>query len=311
MNITFTDPVYLRLLIVVPIIIVFHFYSLNYKRRRALKFANFNAIERVTGTELISKNIVLLYTNVIIAIILICSAAGMSIWYKEPVSTYNYIIAIDSSKSMEANDFLPSRLEVAKTTAINFVRMLPRTTNVGVISFSGSGFIEQVPTKELDKVINAIRSIEIRIIGGTDIGEAVVTGTNLLATVPDTRTKSIILLTDGQLNVGPELSDIIDYAKKNKVVIYTIGMGTLKGGELKEGGFSKIDEDVLSSLAYNTGGKFYLANSSEAIENAYLDIFKPKMMTIPHNLSGFLAILAIFLLVVQWWLSNMKYGGLP
>ncbi|UCD03646.1 MAG: VWA domain-containing protein, partial [Candidatus Woesearchaeota archaeon] len=137
MEIRFSDPEYLRILIIIPIIIAFHFFSVNYKKRRALNFANFDAIERITGTELISKNIVLLVLNIVIATVLIFSAAGLTLWYAEPVSSFNYVIGIDSSKSMEADDFYPNRLEFAKATAIDFVRSLPDTTNVGVISFSG------------------------------------------------------------------------------------------------------------------------------------------------------------------------------
>mgnify|MGYP006272931527 CR=1 FL=1 len=311
MEVRFSDPEFLRLFIVIPIIIAFHFFSINYKKRRAVSFANFEAIERVTGTELISKNIVLLVLNLIITSTLIFSAAGMTIWYTEPVSTYNYVIGIDSSNSMTTDDFSPDRLTVAKTTAIDFVSFLPRTTNVGVISFSGSGFIEQMPTTDLSKAISAIEGISVKSIGGTDISEAVITGTNILSVLEDTRTKSVIILTDGQINAGPELKEVIDYAKNHRVVVNAIGLGTLEGGTFSSGGFSKIDQSTLKSLAYNTGGSFFLANDSQAIRDAYLEIIEPTPRNIPHNISGLLVIFTVFLFVVNWWLANMRYEGLP
>jgi len=311
MEIRFTDPDYLRLLIVIPVIIAFHFFSVNYKRRRALNFANFDAIERITGTELISKNIVLLVLNILIATVLIFSASGLTLWYEEPVSSFNYVIGIDSSKSMEADDFYPNRLEFAKATSVEFIRRLPSTTNVGVISFSGIGYIEQQPSSELHKVINAIEGIQLKIVGGTDISEAVVTGTNMLSVLDDPRPSAIILMTDGQFNVGPELKEVIDYAKRNDVTIFSIGLGTPEGGQLREGGFSKLDENTLKSLAFNTNGAYFIANTSEAIQEAFIEIIQPRILEVPHPIGGFLAIFAILLLVVHWWLSNMRYGGLP
>ncbi|UCD04246.1 MAG: VWA domain-containing protein, partial [Candidatus Woesearchaeota archaeon] len=163
----------------------------------------------------------------------------------------------------------------------------------------------------LHKAINAIESITIKIVGGTDISEAVITGTNLLIVLNDPRPKSIILMTDGQFNVGPELKEVIDYAKRNEVTIYAIGLGTPEGGRLKEGGFSRLDENTLKSLAFSTDGNYFIANDSEKIKAAYTDIIQPRILEVPHPVGGFLAILAILLLIVHWWLSNMRYGGIP
>lgn len=311
MEIRFTNPEFLRLFIILPVIIAFHFFSIGYKKRRALKFANFEAIERVIGSELISRNIVILFLNLIIVSTLIFAAAGMILWYEQPVSTYNYIIGIDASGSMAADDFSPDRLTVAKEISKDFVSKLPRTTNVGVISFSGVGFIEKTPSQELSKVINAIDSISIKTIGGTDLNEAIIIGTNLLLILEDTRPKSIILLTDGQITAGVELIEVIDYAKKHNIIIHTIGVGTLEGGNLPSGGISKLDAQTLQALSYNTGGLFFLANDTQAIREAYQEFTKPLLRNTSTEISGFLIILTFFLFVFNWWLSNMRYESIP
>jgi len=64
MEITFSNPVYLFFLVSIPFLIISHFFTMRYLKRRALKFANFEAIKRVTGGEKsIIKNSIFLSTN--------------------------------------------------------------------------------------------------------------------------------------------------------------------------------------------------------------------------------------------------------
>ena len=76
-TITFTDPIYLWLLISMPLLILTHFFVLGYLKRRAVKFANFEAIKRVTGGKFelknvrtISKNKFLLIVRIIVLLFL-------------------------------------------------------------------------------------------------------------------------------------------------------------------------------------------------------------------------------------------------
>jgi len=66
MEVTFSDIVYLWLLVALPLLIILHFYSLKYLHNRAIKFANFDAITKIKGAELFSRNITLLYLDIFI-----------------------------------------------------------------------------------------------------------------------------------------------------------------------------------------------------------------------------------------------------
>lgn len=311
MEVVFRNPVYLWFLLSVILLVMLHFLTLKRVKRRALKFANFEAIERVTGSEIFSKNVLLLYLRLLIVICVVFAAADTTIWYSGKSSNSDYALAIDASSSMLAEDIAPNRLEAAKSAAIAFVDSLKSKTEIAVISFSGSSFVEQGLTSDLSKTRSAIKSIEVKYVGGTDILDAVVTSVDVL--FAGKSLKTIILFTDGQLNVGT-IDDVIDYARRNKVTIYTIGMGTSSGGEMPIGNigvYSKLDADALESIAYNTGGTYHLATSKEELLKAQAEILNTSTVKLSFNASVTLIFIALLLLLVEWFLINTRYRTLP
>ena len=315
MNITFKNPIYLWSLLTLVLLILLHFVTLKNTRRRALRFANFEAIERVTGSEILSKNILLLYIRIIIIICVILAISGATIWYTGRSAKSDFVIAIDASSSMATQDIKPSRLDAAKQAAIAFVNIVHRKgkAKIAVISFSGASFIEQELTDDIKKVKDAIKNIEIKYVGGTDILDAVVTATDIL--FRGENMKTIILLTDGQINVG-SIDDVIEYATKNSVTIHTIGIGTVSGGKMPiplptTNVMSKLDEKSLQSVAYNTGGTYHRVENKEELYRAYNDIITASKVRLSFNLSPILIIVALVLLLIEWFLINTRYRALP
>lgn len=315
MNLTFQHPVYLWFLLSLIVLVLLHFVTLQHTKRRALKFANFEAIERVTGSEILSKNVLLLYIRLLIIFCVIFAIAGTTIWYSGKSSDSDFVIAIDASASMATQDILPNRLEAAKEAAVAFVNAIKARTQVAVISFSGASFVEQELTSDFLRVKDAIRSIELKYVGGTDILDAVVTSTDTL--IRGDNRKTIILITDGQLNVGT-VEEVIEYAKKNGVAIHTIGVGSPFGGEMalpgtqaSSGLMSKLDEDSLESVAYNTGGTYHRATSKDELNKAYTDILSSGTARLSFNASATLILIALVLLLIEWLLINTRYRTLP
>ncbi|MFH0831560.1 MAG: VWA domain-containing protein [archaeon] len=311
MEIVFKNPAYLWFLWALLVIILLHFVTLKHVKRRALKFANFEAIERVSGTEIFSKNILLLYLRLVIVTCIILAAAGTTIFYTGKSSTFDYSLAIDASSSMLSEDVYPNRLEVAKDAAIIFIDSLQGRAEIAVISFSGSSFVEQELTSDMIKIKSAISAINIKYIGGTDILDAVVTSVDAL--LSGKNLKTIILLTDGQLNIGT-IDDTIEYAKKNSVTIHTIGLGTEEGGQLQMGDYklySKLDTDSLKSLAYNTGGTYHETKNKNELVQAYREIMTNTSVRLSFNASITLIFIALALLLTEWFLVNTRYRTLP
>lgn len=302
----FAKPIFLFYLLFIPILIIAHLISLRMRRRKALRFANFDAIAKIRGIDLLSKNLAVLLVSILIVALLSLSLAGMQIARTIPATDYSFVIAIDSSRSMEANDFQPNRLEAAKETAVKFVDISPPSTKFSVISFSGNAFIEETITYDKLLIKEALKNIQLSSIGGTDLNEAVITSANLLKAED---AKAIVLIGDGQINVG-SLEEAIEYANENAVVIYTIGIGSSEGGETSYG-LSKIDEDSLSSLAFNTGGDYFNAQNSEEIQSAMNSILDLKVRRVLIDVSDYLLIVAIILIALSFILTNTKFAEFP
>lgn len=302
---SFSHPQYLFLLFIIPIFFMIHFFSLSNRKRVALNFANFDAIARIQGVDFFSKNIIILSLSLLIISSMVLAVSGLSVQVFKESSSFSFVIAIDASESMEADDFYPNRITVAKQTAIDFINEAPIGVRVGIVSFSGNAYIEQDMSEDKVEVKNAIDNIKIEGWGGTDLYEAVIASTNLLE---NEEHKAIILLSDGQINVG-KLEDIIAYAQKKDVIIHAIAIGTKEGGRTPYA-ISKLDEDSLKSVSYNTGGSYFLAEDKEALSQSFSDILKLTNKKVSIRLSDYLVLFAIVLFVVEFFLANTKYFNL-
>ena len=311
MEISFGNPEYLWLLLVVIIIIFVHFYSLKHNRKKALRFSNFEAIAKITGEDVVSKNFILLGIRVIAISTLIFAVAGTMIWFSGPASDFNFVLAIDASSSMSSSDFIPSRLEVAKEEATELVNTLQAKTKIGVISFSGTSFIElEGLSNNLGDVKNAINKIEVRRIGGTNIGGAIIDSVNLL--LSETKSRMIILLTDGQSNIGVPLEDAVRYALDNHVSINTIGIGSKEGSNFTEfGAVSRLDDESLKLISESTGGEYFKVLDKASLRKAYTDIAVGPTKKIPFEATNPLLLIAVLLFFAEWILASTVYSSIP
>jgi Ca-activated chloride channel homolog len=306
MDITFGNQQYLWLLFFIPLLIIIHFVSIKFRKKHALKFANFNSIARIKGIDLYSKNIVILGVSCLIIFLLAMSLAETTLNTSGQVTSFSFVITIDSSKSMEATDFSPNRITVAKQTAKNFVAFAPTGTQIGIVSFSGSSIIKQKMTDNKENIDAAINEINITFEGGTDVYNAISTSTNLIS---NEKNKAIILLSDGQTNIGT-IADAIDYANKNNVIVHTIAMGTSEGSSTSYG-LSKLDEQSLQAIAFSTGGKYFKAENAAELEKSFTDILDLKSGKISIDLSKYLLIAAAILFILSYLLSNTRFGTFP
>jgi Ca-activated chloride channel homolog len=312
MTITFSDQIYLWLLFVLPFFIITDLYSLKYVRKRAMRLANFEAIKRVSGAGKFTINWFILIMRVIVIFSLIFSAAGLIFWYEGISGENNFVLAIDASGSMLADDFIPNRLEAAKEAAILFVDSVNPTTKIGVVSFSGIGEIDNGLTINKFDTKQAINSIQFKTIHGTAIGDAIKVSSNLLVT--DEKPKVIILLTDGRENVASEsdLLKVVEIAKKNRITIHTIGIGTETGGQVPGISLlSTIDEETLKNIASFTNGNYFRTESKEQLKESYNKIAATTISNIPLPLRLPLLLLALFILFIEWGFLNTKFRSIP
>ncbi|MBU2637611.1 MAG: VWA domain-containing protein [Nanoarchaeota archaeon] len=301
----FVKPEYLALLGIIPLLVFVHFYSLKHGKKQALKFANFEAIKRVTGGRIVAKNVLLLLMRIIAVVALILAATGTKMWYDGKTLDYDLVLAIDASSSMLAEDYRPNRMEATKAALLLFLDSMPRDVNIGIVSFSGAAYIHSIPTSDLDKLKGIVSSMEIQKLGGTDLGTAIITSANLLG---GDRPKAVVLLSDGQSNIGISPEDALEYIADKRVVINTIGIGTSEGGVISDIGASfKLDEDMLKGIATATGGQYYRPTDEASLMATFSEIAKLKDRPVSMDLSIYLLFLAMVLLLVEWGLISTKY----
>lgn len=306
MEVTFASPVYLWALLAIPVLVAFYFISNKYSKEMSLKFANFVALSRITGGIGETSNVPILVIRVIALICVILSISGMTLWYFGQTANKDYILAIDSSASMMQTDFFPTRLDAAKTAASNFIDGLPIQSSIGIISFSGVSFVDQPLTKDKIVAKGAVANLSSNAVGGTDFGNAIITGANLL--MPSQKARAIVLLTDGRTNIGVSPDRAIFYAINHQVSVYTVGIGSGNASKFDLG----IDEEALRLIANLTGGKYFSVKDAESLNAVYSNIVTNETEgNIPIDLSFYLLLIALALLLTDWFLGSTIYRKIP
>ncbi|MDK2849785.1 MAG: Ca-activated chloride channel, partial [Candidatus Woesearchaeota archaeon] len=304
------------LTILVWIVITHLFVSVKVKQK-AFLFANFEALKKVVFEEVnepktnkVNLSLDLLFLRLLTLLFLILSLCHPVVWYEGDVANRNYVLAIDSSSSMLADDMNPNRFEVAKTHSKFLINRLKSTkSKVGIVSFAGSSIIVSELSDDYEKLKAKIDSLDILNIPGTDLGEAIITSANLLQT--ETKPGAVILITDGRSTVGTELEQAVYYAKELKIPIYTIGIGTKEGGKFIPDGFTKLDEDELKQIAEQTNGKFFRAETKDDLGESLKEIVETEKGLVPLDLTIPFMLIGLILLTVEWGLLNTKRRTLP
>ena len=202
------------------------------------------------------------------------------------VEGIDVMLAMDISVSMLAEDVRPNRLEVAKDVASDFISDRP-TDNIGLTIFAGEAFTQCPMTTDHQSLQNILHNVRTNIAAngliepGTAIGMGLA---NAVTRLKDSKTKSkvIILLTDGSNNVG-EISPLTaaEIAKSYGIRVYTIGLGTNKASRypITVNGTTQyvvsqgeIDYKTLQNIALTTNGGFYRATNRKELANIYKDI---------------------------------------
>ncbi|MDJ1481971.1 VWA domain-containing protein [Cytophagaceae bacterium YF14B1] len=211
-----------------------------------------------------------------------------------PQEGVDIMIAMDVSRSMEAEDLKPNRLEAAKKAAQDFVTARSRD-RVGLVIYSGECITACPPTTQHALLQNVIQQVDYQNLeDGTAIGLGLANAVNRLK---DSKAKSkvIILLTDGENNAGfiaPQTA--AEMARQKKIKVYTIGVGknglapfpmhTFDGSKAYQQVPFSINEDLLRQIASQTGGMFYRADSRESLQQIYSEIDRLEKSTVEERI---------------------------
>jgi Ca-activated chloride channel family protein len=267
------------------------YFQVYIKKTFKIKYSNIEpilkSVKKDSGFSL--KKIVATINTVVLGLLLI-SAAGPKkglVSKEETQKVVDIMLCLDTSTSMYALDFNPkNRFEVARDAAKDFVK-LRKNDRVGIVVFSGVAAMMCPLTVDKDTVLRVLDNTNIGIIkvDGTAIGSAIMTCIARMKDVPS-KTKIIVLLTDGRNNLGE--IDPITAAKAAQALdikIYTIGCGDVKGKSLyiiddpfwgKRPVYLEqdLDEPTLIQIADITGGKYFNVKTKEKMFEVFREIDK-------------------------------------
>ncbi len=208
---------------------------------------------------------------------LVTALARPATFVKIPRERATVMVAIDVSLSMQADDVRPTRIAAAKAAAKQFVAELPKTFNVGLVSFAGTASVAISPTKDHGQVAAAIQDLTLA--ESTATGEAVFAALGAIkAVAPDGARGAapgrIVLLSDGFRTVGRSNDEAVVAAKAAHVPVSTIAFGTDEGTVELHGEQIQVpvDRAALRQLAESTSGKYYSAATGKQLRSVYQDL---------------------------------------
>ncbi|HEV2434404.1 MAG TPA: VWA domain-containing protein [Verrucomicrobiae bacterium] len=195
------------------------------------------------------------------------------------------VVAIDTSKSMLAEDIAPDRLERAKLAALDLMQRA-KADRLGLVAFAGDAFLECPLTFDNTAFQQCVQNLNVNTLplGGTSLAAAIQTAQ--AAFKEGDHFKVLVLFTDGEDNVNSgEALAAAQAAAKAGLKIFTIGIGTAEGTLLRitdangnsdyirdpDGNVVKshLDETLLRQIAAATGGIYLPLRGANTMEMLY------------------------------------------
>ena len=288
----FENPEFLNLLWGAVLMIGFFVWSVHYKKVLLKKFGNIELLEKLMQSFNPGRRNIKMALLILSYVFFIIALANPQIGTKlEEVTRegVDIIIALDVSASMQAEDIQPNRLEKAKHEVSMFLDLL-QGDRIGLVAFAGIAHVQCPLTLDYSAAKLFLNIIDTDLIPqpGTAIGSAIRSAVKAFNT-EERKHKVLILITDGEDHESEPI-EAAKEAEQEGVIIYTIGIGSPQGVPIplynqygSQTGFkkdrsgsvvtTKLGVLTLQKIAYQTGGKYYLASSGEAeLDEIYSDI---------------------------------------
>lgn len=197
------------------------------------------------------------------------------------------MLAVDVSGSMLAEDFTvdsqrANRLEAVKSVVREFVQGRPED-RIGLVLFAARPYTQAPLTLDHGWLLANLERANVGMIeDGTAVGSALATAISRLEP-SSAKSKVVVLLTDGQSNAG-KVSPLTaaQAAKTLGYKVYTVGAGTrglapfpakdMFGNKIYQPMQVDIDEETLTKIADETGGRYFRATDTASLEKVYADI---------------------------------------
>lgn len=274
------------------------------------------------------------FTAIALALMLVALARpqGGEKIVEEEVEGIDILMVIDISKSMDARDLYPTRLNAIKNVVYDFIDS-SYGDRIGIVAFAGEATVVCPLTNDHGSVLSFVDRLTTNenLPPGTGIGNAIRLGINRFR---DTETgRVMILLTDGENNKGIDPLDTLNNAVSEGVRIYTVGIGTQDGAPLPESQQPAIgrtrfrtddqgneitvglDVDTLRTIAEVTGGHYFPVSNQGDLRTLYTRIthegeteFLSRRIVRKDELAPYFLLLAALFLIMEAFYAYLVTG---
>ena len=321
------------LLLAMPALTAFLWWTWRTKQRLIGQFVHTRLLANLTvGLSATRQKIRmgLLVASVAFLLIVLARPQWGFDWEEAKQRGLDVVVAIDTSKSMLAEDVAPSRLARAKLAALD-LKKLAKTDRVGLVAFAGTAFLQCPLSFEDEAFRQSVEALDVNVIpqGGTALAEAIQTAQAAFKEKNDNH-KVLVLFTDGEDHDGRALEAAASAAKEG-MHIFTVGVGSANGELLRvtdargrsdyvkdeQGNVvkSRLDEGLLRDIAKKADGFYMLLSGANAMELLYERGLAPLPKTSLsarrvkrfHEQYQWLLGLTIVLLITEMFLPERKF----
>ena len=318
------EPIYFYALAIIPVMIVIFLLVLWWKKRTQKKFADLELLEQLAPNSSVFKSTLkLLILSLGIAFLVLAlvnpkMGSKLKTVKREGV---DIVFALDVSRSMLAEDIAPNRLEKAKQVISKIIDNLG-SDRVGVIIYAGNSYPLLPITTDHAAANMFLQNASPDLVSsqGTAINEALELAKTYYNNDEQTN-RFLVIISDGE-DHQEETKQMAQNLSNDGVKVYTIGVGTEKGGPipLRESGnlvgykkdrkgetvITKRNAEVLQNIADIANGKYIDGNItknpvkeiSSIMANAQKSEFETKQFSdYKDQFQWFLGIGVFFLLL--------------
>jgi Ca-activated chloride channel family protein len=272
---TLGDPTWLLALLAVPLLLAVQALLAWRRRRYAVRFpalATLAAVAPSGGGR---------WRRWLPVALLLAALAGMAVAMARPERTVavpiekaSVMLITDTSNSMIADDVDPNRLTAAQNAARTFIDHVPQGLELGAVAYSTGPYNVLPPTSDHGEVRSLIDSLQPD--GATATGDAIQAALDALKQQRGKDGKqapaAIVLLSDGQTTAGRDPIGVAELARKQRVPIYTVALGTDQGTIPGPAGSTvpvPPDPETLKRISEITGGQAFQIDNASALEAVY------------------------------------------
>ncbi len=283
---TWDNPIWFLALLLIPLLLWMQYRYYKRKQIPYLTYSDTSDLDYLPGNWR-SYGVYAGFGLQVVAVVLIILALARPqaerTYQERQVEGIDIMLVLDISSSMLAEDMKPNRLLAMKEVAANFIDRR-ESDRIGIVVFARESFTLVPPTLDYALLQDQLQYVDLGMVrDGTAIGMGLATAVNRLRN-SDAASRVIILLTDGENNAG-EIDPLTagELAATFGITVHTVGASTdartapypvhdpIRGTRYHEIVVA-IDEDMMRTIAENTGGRYFRATDNESLEMVYREI---------------------------------------